>query len=216
MFNDSPWLLSPAAIAAILLLLAGMLLTVGGVVALFKWRPLGFTVRTLSGLAVAFAGAIIGMVSIGTYGYTALTSDEVVATIEILPRGAQRFDARFIYRDGHTDVFAIAGDEVYIDARVLKWQPLATLAGLRTMYELDRIAGRYRSIEDERRNPRTIYPLAASKPFDLFSLRRTVASLSRFVDAEYGSAAFVPADKPVNLELAVTASGLIIRAKPAP
>ncbi len=212
--NEAPWFQSPAAIGAAVLLLIGVLLVIAGATALFKGRPLRCTLRTLSGLVLALISVLLGTVSIGTYGYKALTSDELVAKIEIRPSGKQSFDARLVYPDGRADIFTLSGDEIYIDARVLKWQPLATLFGLRTMYELDRVAGRYRSVEDERNNPRTIYPLGAAKPFDLFTLRRGAASLSRFVDAEYGSAAFVAADKAANLELSVTASGLILRSKP--
>ncbi len=216
MFDDLPWIESPAAIASVVMFLLGVLLLLGALVALLKLRPKAFILRILAGLGLAFTGGLIGMVSIGTYGYTALTSDEVVAKIEVRPRGTQHFDARFEFGDGRKEIFALSGDELYVDARVLKWQPLATMAGLRTMYELDRVGGRYRSIEEERDKPRTVFPLGAAKPIDLFLLRRHIASLSRFVDAEYGSAAFVPADRVVELELAVTASGLIIRTKRRP
>jgi hypothetical protein len=214
MISGAPWLQSPLAIAAIVCLLLGTFLIVVGVRALFKWRPLRFTVRTLSGLVLILAGALIGTISIGTYGYTALTSEEVVAVIEVQPSGPQRFDARFVYSDGRMETFSLSGDEIYVDARVLKWKSWAALAGLRTMYELDRVAGRYRAIDDERKNTRTVYSLGSQKPFDMFALRRSAGSLGRFVDAEYGSAAFVPADKNGSLELSVTASGLIIRSKP--
>ncbi len=199
---------------SIVMVLIGALLLIGGLIALFKLRARACAVRSMLGLVLASAGGLIGMVSVGTYGYIALTSEDPVATIEVRPSGPQRFDARFIYRDGRTETFGLAGDELYVDARVLKWQPLATLLGLRTMFELDRIAGRYRSIEDERNHARTIFPLGAAKPFDLFVLRRRVATLSRLVDAEYGSAAFVPANRAVELELSVSASGLILREKP--
>ena len=157
--NEAPWFQSPAAIGAAVLLLIGVLLVIAGATALFKGRPLRCTLRTLSGLVLALISVLLGTVSIGTYGYKALTSDELVAKIEIRPSGKQSFDARLVYPDGRADIFTLSGDEIYIDARVLKWQPLATLFGLRTMYELDRVAGRYRSVEDERNNPRTIYSL---------------------------------------------------------
>ncbi len=216
MLNDLPWLHSPATIAALVMIPVGALLMLWGIIALYKVRLTAFALGTLAGFGLVFSGMMVGLVAIGTYGYKALTSEAVVATIEVRPLGPQRFDARVVFREGGSNVFVMSGDELYVDARVLKWQPVATMLGLRTVYELDRIAGRYRTIQDERNNPRTVYPLAAPKPFDLFALRKRLSSLSPLVDAEFGSAAFVPADRDSVFELAVTASGLIIRAKPSP
>jgi len=205
------WSESPVAMIAAGLAALGLVLLVAGLVSLVRLRAVAFAFRTLLGLAATSAGLSIGLVAVGTFGYAALTAEEPVARIEVRPAGAQRFDATFIHRDGRAVQFALAGDEVYVDARILKWQPLGALAGLKTMYELDRIAGRYRSIEDEQKNARTVYALGASKPIDLFQLRQRFGRLARLVDAQYGSAAWVPADKPVDLDLSVTTSGLVLR-----
>jgi len=107
--------------------------------------------------------------------------------------------------------FVLAGDEIYVDAHILKWTPAANLLGLHTVYELDRIAGRYRAIEQERAATRTVYALGAAQPIDLFELRRRHAWLAPLFDAEYGSATFVPVNDAVELELRVSTSGLLIR-----
>ena len=87
--------------------------------------------------------------------------------------------------------------------------------GLHTDYELDRVSGRYADIEGERSMPRTVFSLAERKPVDLFDLRRRWEVLAPFVDAEYGSATFVPArGEPSVWELRVSTSGLLIRPDP--
>src|SRR5207248_2711286 len=83
-----------------------------------------------------------------------------------------------------------------LTARILKWHALANLLGLSTAYELDRVGGRFRAIEQERAAPRTLHPLGQQKPLDLFDLRKRYAFLAPFFDAEYGSAAFVPVNEP--------------------
>jgi len=88
--------------------------------------------------------------------------------------------------------------------------------GLHTAYELDRVAGRYRDIAQERSAPRTVYPIGEKRPVDLFGLRRRYEFLSPLLDAEYGSATFVPVSTPVELELRVSTSGLLIREAKAP
>ena len=115
------------------------------------------------------------------------------------------------FPDGREAGFVIAGDELYVDAHILKWKPLANVLGLHTAYELDRIAGRYRSVEQERNALRTVYPLSAPRVVDLFELRQRYAWLAPLLDAEYGSASFVPVTKPAELEVRVSTTGLLIR-----
>ena len=89
----------------------------------------------------------------------------------------------------------------------------ADMVGVHTAYELDRIAGRYHALKDEQALPRPVHALGAPKPIDLFSLRRRYVMLAPLVDAEYGSASFVPVTRPAELEVRVSTTGLLIREK---
>src|SRR5256884_9930253 len=86
-------------------------------------------------------------------------------------------------------MYDLAGDALYMDARILKWHPWVNLLGLHTSYELDRVAGRYNVVSDERSKPHTAYELARPAWIDLFWIARRHV-LGPLVDAEYGSAAF--------------------------
>jgi len=202
---------SPLFIVGVAFGMIGLLQMATGFVALFRREPLGFTVRMLIGLAVGALGLSAAMIAFGVQGYAALTRETLAATIAVTPSGPQRFDARVKFPDGREAAFVVAGDELYIDAHILKWKPLANVLGLHTAYELDRIAGRYRSAEQEQKALRTVYPLGAPQLVDLFALRSRYAWLSPLVDAEYGSASFVPVTKPAELEVRVSTSGLVIR-----
>jgi hypothetical protein len=108
-------------------------------------------------------------------------------------------------------MYELAGDAVYVDAHILKWHPYANLFGLHTSYELDRLGGRYHGIEQERSGARTIHSLAQHKPVDLFGLRRRHEFLAPLVDAQYGSATFLPVNGAAELELLVSNTGLLLR-----
>src|SRR6266481_5271363 len=69
----------------------------------------------------------------------------------------------------------------------------------------------YRALAREELAARTLHPLGREKPVDLFDLRKRYAFLAPFLDAEYGSAAFVPVNEPAELELRVSTTGLLIR-----
>ena len=207
---------SPFFLAAIALGALGAILVVAGVVALMWARPLRFVLRTLSGLLLLSLGALAGTVAIGTQGYRALTREDLAARLTVRPAGPQRFVATVRFPDGREATFDLAGDEIYVDAHILKWKPLANVLGLHTAYELDRVAGRYQSIEQERSALRTVHSLAQDKPLDLFRLRQRYAFLGTLLDAEYGSATFVSVTRPAELELRVSTSGLLMRDASAP
>ena len=206
---------SPFTLAAGAFGILGAILVIAGLVALFRWRPLRFLVSTLLGLLLLSLGALSGAVGLGIHGYRALTHEEVAARISVRPAGPQKFAATVRYPDGRERVFDLAGDEIYVDAHILKWKPIANLIGLHTAYELDRVAGRYQTIEQERSAPRTVYLLREERPVELFWLRQRYAFLAPLYDAEYGSATFVQVLQPTELEVRVSTTGLLMReAKP--
>src|SRR6266540_7117683 len=192
---------SPFFFAAIALGALGAILVFAGLVALVRARPLRFALRTLCGLLLLSLGALAGTIAVGTQGYRALTREDLAARLSVRPAGPQRFAVTVRFPDGRQVALDLAGDEIYVDAHILKWKPLANVLGLHTAYELDRVAGRYHAIEQEQSAVRTVYSLGQNKPVDLFGLRRRYAFLTILVDAEYGSATFLPVTQPAELEL---------------
>jgi hypothetical protein len=207
---------SPFGLVGIVFGLLGALLLLSGIGALLRLRPFRFISRTVFGLLLLAVGALAAAIAVGMHGYTALTREDVAATLLVQPIGPQRFSATVRYPDLREVKFELAGDEVYVDAHILKWKPFANVLGLHTAYELDRIAGRYRSIDHERSAPRTVFPLSRDKPLDLFALRQRYTFLAPLLDAEYGSASYVAVSHPAEIELRVSTTGLLMREiKPA-
>lgn len=198
-------------IAAAILGIAGLYALVAGIAALSRARLVRFGSGILAGLVLLLSGAVLGLVAFGTQGYRALTREDVVASVSVRTEGPQRFRATFRFSDGLQRQFVLSGDELYVDAHILKWAPLANILGLHTAYELDRVAGRYRDIAQERAAERTVHALGREKAVDLFDLRRRHAFLAPLLDAEYGSATFIPADRPAELELRISTTGLLFR-----
>lgn len=179
-----------------------------------KRRAVSVAFGTLVALLFLSLAGLFAVLSVATQGYRALTAEQVAAEVEITPTGHQTFWARFHFPDGRDTTFALSGDEIYIDAHILKWKSFANVLGLHTAYELDRVGGRYRELADEQAQTRTIYALSRVKPLDLFDLRQRYVLLALLLDAEYGSATFVGATEPARFELRVSTSGLLIRQIP--
>jgi len=202
-------------IAALLLACVSLAFLAVGLVSLRNRRALGTISGTLLALLLLSLAALFAVLSVATQGYRALTLEQVAAVVRIEPIGPQSFSAAFRFPDGHQAVFTLSGDELYVDAHILKWKPIVNILGLHTAYELDRVAGRYRLLADEQAKARTVFALSQPKPLDLFELRQRYAALAPLLDAEYGSATFIAATKPAELELRVSISGLLIRPVPA-
>src|ERR1051325_5599648 len=192
-------------------LLAGVLFLRAAPAAVRRGRWAGGGVRALLGLLLLALGALAATITIGIHGYRALTLEVLAANVKTEPVGSQRFRATIVLPDRRLAMYELAGDAFYIDAPILKWRPAANLLGLHTAYELDRVGGRYNAIADERTKPHTMYSLARARRLDLFSLVRRFPLFRPLVDAEYGSAAFVAATRPVEYEVRVSTTGLLMR-----
>lgn len=197
------------ALAIVLLILAVFSL-MAGLKALLRVEPIN-SIAHLT-ISVAFfavsVGCLLGFITLK--GYMSFTHEALAAQIHIEPIVEGQFKANFRFPDGRKASFDVHGDELYVDAQILKWSPLANFVGIHTSYQLARVGGRYHSIRDELNKKRTLFPLNEENENDLFKMRKKFSQLSFLVDADYGSASFIPA-KEGDYLLLVSTSGLLIR-----
>ncbi len=202
---------NPLSIAAVLLTFLGFIFLFLTVEVLKKKKLFGTALSLVTSLLMLSLAALCGTIAVAVQGYQALTREELAATVKIESVGGQRFTARFSMPDGSVRTFSLAGDQLYVDAHILKWKPLANILGLHTSYELDRVSGRYMDLKDETTKPRTVYSLSRDKAVDMFRLRQQFAFLNPLLDAEYGSATFSSATGAEEFRIMVSTSGLLIR-----
>jgi len=201
----------PLVLVMAVFALLSLVLLVAALAAVRKRRWMGTGMAlVLAGFFLALA-ALAATVGVAMQGYRALTREVVAATVVTRPIGSERFVATFTFPDGRREQYEITGNALYVDAHIVKWHPRANILGLHTAYHLDRVSGRYDRLEDEQTKPRRIFALSRPTPVDMFQLARSLAFLGRVVDTEYGSATFIAARGPTQLELRVSTSGLLFR-----
>ena len=200
------------------LLVIMLLFSLIGAIALFimlkavkKFKLLKALKSGVLALLCVMVTATSGLLYIANHGYRAFTRETLAAIVSIEPVKNQLFTAQFIFPDSTIREFTCAGDQLYVDAHILKWHPFLNLLGVHTTYELDRVAGRYISIEDEKEKPRNVYSLSNSTIINMFHLRNRLAWLKPFLDAEYGSATFIRSDRYETFRILVSTSGLLVR-----
>lgn len=137
--------------------------------------------------------AILGALSASALlGYRRLTTETLLATLQARQLGPQRFNVRLDFPDGSHRNVGVAGDQWQLDARVIKWEPRAVVFGAPVLYRLERISGRYADAAQESERERSVVALSETNPFDLLDLKRRFPQWLPWIDADYGSAAYLP------------------------
>jgi hypothetical protein len=168
------------------------------------------------GLALVFLviGAGLGLLGAALFHYLELGGESHVATISLRQVEPQRYSARLETADGWHRSFDLRGDEWQLDARLVRWELPALLAGAPNLYRLERLSGRYGDIKQEREAQRSVHDLAADAFPDLWTLKRQFPQWLPFVDAEFGSAAYLPMLDGARYEVTLGNDGGLV-ARPA-
>lgn len=188
--SPSLFVLIPALACAIFALIFGH-----GAVSRRQWHRRGSSRRAIQAmLALAFGLVALGLLSLALLvrHYNALSGEVVIAELSMDQLGPQRFQVRIVLADGHERSVLLVGDEWQLDARVLTWRLPAMLAGAPPLYRVERISGRYLDIAQAREGERSVHGLAAAGGLDLGLLKQEFPRYLPFVDARFGSAAYLP------------------------
>jgi len=183
----SPLALLTAALA-LLALLASLVLIV-------RSRFFRYPLRLIMGLL--FFSLFLSLASLGfdLSLYRFFEQNKKIASLQIIGREANRADVLLI---SHEDMaerlqrFSITGDMVQLDLRVLIWNDWWVWMGMKPVYRLERISGRYDSIEEARNARYSVYSLDTHDvPMEIWRLLKAVGP-EIGVRAVYGSGNFVP------------------------
>lgn len=172
------------------------------------FRAGGSAVFCATTAALATAGVLL---SVSYLGYQRLTAEQLVGVIEFSQLAPEEYVARLMI-DGEIDrLLTLRGDEWQLDARVVTWKPPATILGLEPVYQLERLSGRYSTVDRERSEPRTVHALAEERPLDLWSLARKFPKLTPGIDAYYGTATYLPMADGARFRVTLSRDALIAR-----
>jgi hypothetical protein len=176
-------------------------------------RPRGRAVRLLAGLVMVVLALSLGALSLTLMQFKRLAEDVPVAVITVQELAPQQFTVH-LRADGIDHDFPLFGDQWQLDAQVVRWQLPALLSGAPPVYRLDRLSGRYANAGDELERPRSAHALARGPVPGIGELRRSYPRWLPFVDARWGSAAFLPMIDGARYEVAFNPRGGLV-ARPA-
>ena len=213
------WWIVPALVALI-----GLVLLLRGLAALFRGKVFSGLLVVLGGGGFIAAAGLASLLAMSAQTYARLTNERAVATIETRQIRPQYFEARVIQPargemlPATEVVYPLHGDEWRIEAQVLRWKPWANVLGLNTQYRLDRLSGRYQSIDQEINAERSVHSLVAEEDIPYVPWRLSVWDTARkyrqyvdAVDTLYGGGAYMPMADGARYDVFITQSGLIAR-----
>jgi len=214
------WWVVPAVVV-----LVGGLLLVRGLGALFRGRLFSGLLVGAGGAGFMAAAVIAALLALDIQTYGRLTYERPVATVTTRQLGPQYFEATVMQSGpgedaaGLSNLYPLHGDEWRVEAQVLKWKPWANVLGLDTQYRLDRLSGRYQSIQQEINATRSVHPLSGGDPrveglpwkVSAWDMARKYRKYVDAVDTLYGGGAYMPMADGAKYEVWITQSGLVAR-----
>jgi hypothetical protein len=208
------------AVALAFLILGGILLLTSFrhlFVAHRHWRARRHVAATLRGawMLIFLAMAVIALgLGLGLRGYRLMLAEEPIVNLSARQTAPQQFALRLDYPDGSHRSERLRGDEWQLDARVIKWTPQAIELGARPLYRVDRLSGRFRDATQAAGAQPSIVDIGGESMLDLWQLKRQFPQWLPWIDADYGSAAYLPLVDGASYRVTLSPAGGLI-ARPA-
>jgi hypothetical protein len=198
--------------------LSGLFIVVAILIAFFAVRLLfkkawimGW-LRGSFGLFIFAVAVISALAALDFYTYKQLTKEQTVANLSFSRLGPQHYKVSLVDSLGEENLYEVKGDLWQLDARILKWNPALAKLGLSPGYRLDRLSGRYFSLEKESTAERTVYQLYTQQSLlDVWLWLQQNGAALGLINAQYGSATYLPMEDNALFSVSLTASGLLAR-----
>tara|TARA_R110002050_G_scaffold199111_12_gene333924 strand:+ start:1837 stop:2478 length:642 start_codon:yes stop_codon:yes gene_type:complete len=182
------------------------------VIVAFMWLGKSWFIQWLKGTAgmlMLFGGFLLVYVILDLWSYDQAHPDVPALTVSVYQTGEQVYDISLVDEEGLEERYVLHGDQWQLDVRLLAWYGPFDALSAAPMYRLDRLSGRFLSLEQERTAERTVFELSTPGVIDAWS---TIKKFGFWLQAEMGSAVFMPLANGAVYAVYITDTG--VAAKP--
>ncbi len=170
----------------------------------------------LIALLCAVVGALLGALLLVLHAFHQFTGETLIAQVTCRRLARETFELTYAPRPEPRQepalTVSLRGDQWAISGGIIKWHRWLIALGLRSYQKPLRLSGQFSRLEQQRARPPTIHPLAPDVDWYWEAFYRAAPSLP-FVDAVYGSSAYVYVEPGGVYEIYVTPSGYVIKRK---
>jgi hypothetical protein len=176
------------------------------------WRLFLILLLISASIALLFLGAFIR-------SYTAFTQRELAAAVRCTTvPGTEDTMVLELAMPGAPTIaktrrYLLRGQQWTVEGHILKWDDWLNFLGLRTMYKLTRVRGRYLRADDEMSKPATVYSLVPNEDDPAWRWLYEYGPHLPFVQAVYGNTVFTFPSEAKTFDIYVTTSGFMIAEK---
>lgn len=200
------------SVAVLLAAVFGLLLMLIAIKRLWQRRLFTASLSGCCGLALALGALLVLSVALNIHTYQRLTFEEPLLTLTFSQQGPKHFRVSVDFLNtARVDTYELHGDDWQLDARVLRWEAPLQILGKDPVYRLERLGGRYQSIEEEREKTRSVHSLTRPAGLDIWTLARDYQHWLPWLDAYYGSATYLPMRDGARYTVSMSQYGLIAR-----
>ncbi len=148
----------------------------------------------------------------GFFTYSRLANEEPVAWLIFDKLSPQYFQLTLKSASNcESKQYAVYGDQWRVDARFLKWKSWANLLGFDALVRLERVSGRYTSLEEQNTKKHLSIALVDKPWLDLLTYASEHAGFISPLDTIFGSSVYQTIDTSLLYSISRTQSGLIVR-----
>ena len=178
-----------------------------GIVRRLRWLIVGAGSGGLGGLLAALLVIL--------QAFQAFSGETLVARVTMRRMAPEEFELTYAPSDVTSPVATVRlrGDQWAISGGIVKWHPWLTALGLKSYHRPTRLAGQFSSLAQQRTQLPTVYSLIPDRDW-LWERLYWLAPALPFIEAVYGSSAYVFVEPRATFELYVTPSGYLIKRRP--
>ena len=175
--------------------------------------PLRTPRRLLSAVVYVALGAVLGSVFVLLHFFDAFSNETLVARVVVTQMSPPAFELTYTpaVAGGEPQDVHLEGDQWAVSGGIIKWHPWFTALGLKSYHRPMRLSGQFSRVADQRSHLPTVYPLESDLLDRFWEAFYWADPYLSFVEAVYGSSAYVYVQPGVVQDIYVTPSGYLIK-----
>ena len=162
-------------------------------------------------------GCLFGMLLVLLQSFHAFSNETLIASVMTRRLTPQAFELVYtpVHECSGTRVH-LQGDQWSISGGIVKWHPWLTALGLASYHRELRIAGQFSDVEQQRRHLPTVHSLSDPAMDHVWEIFYRAGAHLSFIEAVYGSSAYVYVEPGTTQAVYVTPSGYLIKRTQTP
>ncbi len=179
-----------------------------------KKRALICIIHFLIVIVFALISSIFMLLYISLKGYENFTYNKPIFSIECPIKSDEYFELKFVPlqdEDGAVKYYRVKGQQFVIEGHIIKWENFFVTLGMKPLYRVTRLTGRYISVDDEKGKERSVYEIAEETMMWRWLMR--YGEKTPGIDAVYGTSSFKDAMEYKKYTVYITHNAFVIKEK---